>query len=270
MNSQSSSVETSSTESSSITDDTHILRQIIVPTEDEARRIVSIIAKSWQDTEECSMLSILGSQYDVNSFGAQPKGSNYDSAKSQAGVDIWTSSGSDGEIKSIMAYKLPKKVYESEDLRGTLGQEIWSYLPEYKRDWLGSEYDKSWDELEASLNVKKENSIELYFLHTDPLSRSQGHGTKLVQKIKEISEESGIPVWLAAHNDGARRFYNDKAGFEQGSTVQFPLDNGKSTGITAFTYIPTTYNPSEDTANDGPIEEPLWPEDISLMPEFEH
>ncbi|WVQ69421.1 uncharacterized protein L199_007638 [Kwoniella botswanensis] len=267
------------TSSPSIPED---IRQIIVPTKQEAARILSIFQTSCQDipsntnmfdgnpvAQKYSFLYSLGPQFDEDeSFGRPRGGGGNHQTESQAGCEIWVSP-SEGEIQSVMGYKLPRKQYPSEDLRLGYAERSWNFLPKDKQEWYDKEYHPAWNAVEDSLEIKVDQSIDLQYLYTDPSSRSQGHGCRLVEKLKEISEESGCPIWLGAHNEGARRFYSDKAGFKRGSTVDMKLNDGKSTGITAFTYIPTTYNPSEDTANDGPIEEPLWAEDILLVPEPE-
>ncbi|WWD00749.1 hypothetical protein V866_007684 [Kwoniella sp. B9012] len=253
------------TSSPSIPED---IRQIIVPTKQEAARILSIFQTSCQD-KKYSFLHSLGPQFDEDeSFCRSRGGGGNHQTESQAGCEIWVSP-SEGEIQSVMGYKLPRKQYPSADMRLGYAERSWNFLPKDKQEWYDREDHPAWNAVEDSLEIKVDQSIDLQYLYTDLSSRSQGHGSRLVQKLKEISEESGYPIWLGAHNEGARRFYSDKAGFKRGSTVDMKLNDGKSTGITAFTYIPTTYNPSEDTANDGPIEEPLWAEDIFLVPEPE-
>ncbi|KAK6903577.1 hypothetical protein I203_107082 [Kwoniella mangroviensis CBS 8507] len=229
------------------TDAAHILREMTIPIKDEARRILSIITQSYQsipsnkwlydgepEAERCPLLYFFGPQYDdtIESH------SENDGSGSQAGSEIWTSSDPDGEIQSVMACKLPHKVYEAQGIRNVYAERLWGILPEDKVNWLRDESGNASAELRATLEFKHEDSVELQFLFTDPSSRSQGHGTKLIEKMKELSERNGLPFWLSAHNDGTRSFYELKGGLKRGSTVELPFGHGKSSDLTAFTYIP--------------------------------
>ncbi|WVQ69420.1 uncharacterized protein L199_007637 [Kwoniella botswanensis] len=229
------------------TEATHILREITIPTKDEAKRILSIITQSYQDipsdkwlydgkpeAERSSLLYFFGPQYDdtIDLHGKSGP------VSSQAGCEIWTSSDLKREIQSVMAYKLPHKVYEAQEIRHVYAERLWEDLPEDKVNWLRDESGDASDELRATLEFSPEDSVEVQFLFTDPSSRSQGHGTKLIEKMKEISERNGLPFWLSAHNDGARSFYEVKGGLKRGSTVELPFGQGKSSDMTAFTHIP--------------------------------
>ncbi|OCF77090.1 hypothetical protein I204_02799 [Kwoniella mangroviensis CBS 8886] len=209
------------------TDAAHILREMTIPI---------IPSNKWlydgePEAERCPLLYFFGPQYDdtIESH------SENDGSGSQAGSEIWTSSDPDGEIQSVMACKLPHKVYEAQNV---YAERLWGILPEDKVNWLRDELGNASAELRATLEFKHEDSVELQFLFTDPSSLSQGHGTKLIEKMKELSERNGLPFWLSAHNDGARSFYELKGGLKRGSTVELPFGHGKSSDLTAFTYIP--------------------------------
>ncbi|MFC6904629.1 GNAT family N-acetyltransferase [Halalkalicoccus tibetensis] len=60
------------------------------------------------------------------------------------------------------------------------------------------------------------NYLRIVNVAIDEADRSRGHGTAVIERVKELARERGcdhIKVSCEWHNEGARRFYRD-AGFE--------------------------------------------------------
>ncbi|WWD00748.1 hypothetical protein V866_007683 [Kwoniella sp. B9012] len=168
---------------------THSLREIIITTKDQAKRILSIITQSYQDIPSDKWL-----------YDGEPG--------AERCCKIWTSSYGVGDIQSVMAYELPHKAYEAQEIRHSYAVRLWGHFPEDKVDRSRDESGDVSDELRATLEVNPKDSTEVQFLFTDPSSRSQGHGAKSIEKMKEISERNELPFWLSAHNDGGMGIFD--------------------------------------------------------------
>ncbi|WVW78286.1 hypothetical protein I302_100239 [Kwoniella bestiolae CBS 10118] len=138
-----------------------------------------------------------------------------------------------------MTFTLPGKSYDYQSFKDSCRSWVFKKLPSDVQSWGLNELVPKDKELKQSLEFDTEDAIEMTYIATKLEAQRQGFAECLVRELQALSRESGLPIWLVAHNPESVQMYH-KLGFKETTRVNLDMGGGEMSEQTAFAYIPSS------------------------------
>ncbi|OCF58644.1 hypothetical protein L486_03133 [Kwoniella mangroviensis CBS 10435] len=152
------------------------------------------------DSSTKYLLSILGPIYDPD---LHFDSASQDSAPNDLPVRcdlVISSDKSDGSIRSMMGFCFPQKDYKASEYTDKYVDEYWKGLQRDRKQWCMFDLVDTTIPLDRNLPSDSE-AIHLVLMATNPDEQGKGHGRRLLDILKSVSEVTHTPVKLTASTD---------------------------------------------------------------------
>ncbi|WWD00761.1 hypothetical protein V866_007696 [Kwoniella sp. B9012] len=186
------------------------------------------------------LLSILGPRYDPD-LHSDPDPQDSDPVDLPVRCDLVISSDkSDGSIRSMMGFWFPQKDYKASEYTYKYEGQCLKGLQKDRKQWymfdlVNATIPLTWDrELPSD-----SEAIHLVLMATNPTEQGKGHGRRLLDILKSVSEVTHTPVKLTASTDDSARFYHKSNFVEHKRTTLRAGDQGDSE-LVSMNYTPSS------------------------------